>query len=522
MPRRHGPTELIVVPQRRQKPMAKKKARKQKKLAEFSSLAKHTRKGSILVPPMLSIPNVHFRSWINDTLPEMIWAALLLTNDDMSRDQALDVFRQVGGFIARTSENGILPEITITGLASFPRETLLQLLISIAAKENHRKALLPLLMFDSLPAKDIWARALSSADDSISWEPLAHAVAKTLDHQSQDATDCRWVRVYCMMLGGKLKLPTEELVNEIYHYPNFGDMRKVRPSIRACEMSFGMLSESRHTWPAEFWKECYAKTPCIPLNVKPDYKYKIDSKDLIDRFADIYVKLANHLVNTSDRTDINPRHDTIFGTALFTVLLLRELLKTDNRISISGRLALRTVVECYITLSYLVKKDDEELWKSYRVFGSGQAKLSWLKYQDMEIVPGFVDLDMLKHLANEDMWLEYVQINLGHWERSNLRKMSEDCGLKEVYDKYYSWSSTYTHGHWGAIRETIFDTCGNPLHRLHRIPSAKAPNHPDVVPDVVQLIDWILDLVSMCFPEFKDRFDLQKKLLSIKEDDNTA
>ena len=167
---------------------------------------------------MLQIPNVQFKSWINDRLPEMIWAALLLTNDNISRSQALGVFRQVGGYISKQAENEILPETTITGLSNFPNDKLLELLVTISAKENQRKALLPLLIFDSLPAKDIWERALSPKDDSLSWEPLAHAVARTLDHQSQESTDCRWLRVFCMMLGGKLKLPSEDLIKEIYYY----------------------------------------------------------------------------------------------------------------------------------------------------------------------------------------------------------------------------------------------------------------------------------------------------------------
>ncbi|MEA3429323.1 MAG: DUF5677 domain-containing protein, partial [Thermodesulfobacteriota bacterium] len=376
----------------------KKKSKKPKKQSVFTPIAKHDRKGKVLIPPMVGIPNVHFSSWINDRLPEMIWAALLLTNDNMSREQALDVFRQVGRFISKNSENTALPEITITGLSTFPKDKLLELLISIAAKENQRKALLPLLIFDSLPAKEIWLKAISLKDDEIGWEPLAHAVAKTLDHQSQSATDCRWLRVYCMMLGGRLKLPSEELIKEIYYYPNYGDMRKVRPSIRASEGSFSILDEKQDTWPVEFWKECYEKTPCLPLNIKPDYPFKTDSQYILRSLSDIYIKLANHSLSTTKQTDVNPRHDTVFGTALFSLLLLRELLKSDNRISIAGRLILRTVVECYITLSYLIKKDDDELWKSYRVFGAGQAKLSWLKYSDMEKQPEFVDLDMLKNL----------------------------------------------------------------------------------------------------------------------------
>ena len=504
----------------RKNPMAKKKKKpkKQKKQSVFTPITKHSRKGKVLIPPMLGIPNVNFSSWVNDRLPEMVWAALLLTNDNIVRNEALDVFRQVGKFVSKNSDNGILPEITITGLSKFPGDKLLELLVSITAKEKQRKALLPLLLFDSLPAKEIWVRALSSENEEIHWEPLAHAVAKTLDHQSQEATDCRWLRVYCMMLGGKLKLPSEELIKEIYYYPNYGDMRKVRPSIRASEGAFNMLEEKHDNWPISFWKECYEKTPCIPLNIKPNYRFKSDTKKILQILADIYTNLVDHSFNTSKQTDINPRHDTIFGTAFFTLLLLRELLKADNRISISGRLILRTIVECYITLFYLIKKDDEELWKSYRVFGTGQAKLSWLKYDDMEKKPEFIDLDMLKNFANEDMWLEYVQINLGHWEKSNLRKMSEDCGVKDVYDKYYSWTSTYTHGHWGAIRETAFDTCGNPLHRLHRIPSLKAPNHPDVVPDALQLINEMMNKVSDYYPDFKCRFDIDNCTPKIEDE----
>ena len=487
--------------------MGKKKS---KKKPFYTPISKHSRKGKVLTPPMLQIPNVHFKSWINDRLPEMIWAALLISNEYISRTEALDTFRQVGRFIEKNANNSSLSEITISGLSQFPRDTLLELLVSISSKEKQRKALLPLLIFDSLPAKETWMKALSSSNDGIDWEPLAHAVAKTLDHQSQEATDCRWLRVLCMMLGGRLKLPSEKLIKEIYYYPDYGDMRKVRPSIRASEMSFEMLYEYQDSWAESFWKECYDKTPCIPLDIKPDYLFKSDSKFIINNLADIYTNLVDHSFITTDQTDVNIRHDTIFGTTFFSILLLRELLKSDNRISISGRLILRTIVECYITLSYLIQKDDEELWKSYRVFGSGQAKLSWLKYDDMDIKPEFVDIDMLKYLVNEDMWIEYIQINLGHWEKSNLRKISDDCGVKDVYDKYYSWTSTYTHGHWGAIRETVFDTCGNPLHRVHRIPSPKAPKHPDVVPDAILVINMMIDKVSNYYPEFKQRFDLDK------------
>lgn len=91
--------------------------------------------------------------------------------------------------------------------------------------------------------------------------------------------------------------------------------------------------------------------------------------------------------------------------------------------------------------------------------------------------------------------------------------MSEDAGVKDFYDRYYAWryyawTSTFSHGHWGALRDTVFDTCGNPLHRLHRIPRATPRPLPDVVPDAALCLDRILEAVSQCYPDFPSRVSL--------------
>lgn len=80
--------------------------------------------------------------------------------------------------------------------------------------------------------------------------------------------------------------------------------------------------------------------------------------------------------------------------------------------------------------------------------------------------------------------------------------MSEEAGVKDIYDRFYGWTSTYSHGHWGAIRDTVFDTCGNPLHRLHRIPRASPYSLPSVVSDAVICVDDILKIISHCYPKF--------------------
>ena len=211
------------------------------------------------------------------------------------------------------------------------------------------------------------------------------------------------------------------------------------------------------------------------------------------------------MLNTQTTSGVDARHDAVLGIGLYCLILLRELLRVGSCNSISARTTLRTIAECYITLAYLAKKDDAKLWQSYRIYGAGQAKLAFLKLDESVNEPSYVDVQTLEQLANEDMWQEFLNIDLGHWDNTNLRKISMEAGVKDVYDQFYDWTSTFAHGHWGAIRDTVFETCLNPLHRLHRIPRQFARTLPDVVPDACQLVDKILEVVSQLYSDFPDR-----------------
>jgi Family of unknown function (DUF5677) len=104
---------------------------------------------------------------------------------------------------------------------------------------------------------------------------------------------------------------------------------------------------------------------------------------------------------------------------------------------ISARMSLRTLLECFVTLAYLVKRDSDELWRAYRAFGAGQVKLAFIKLNESEGKVGYVKTESLERLANEDMWQEFLPISLDHWEKTNLRAMSQQADVKEGYDQYY-------------------------------------------------------------------------------------
>jgi len=399
-------------------------------------------------------------------------------------------------------------DLTHTGLAALAptqRDSILGVILGTAQR---REILAPLLLLEGLPAREHWAKVLGSEQDGADWRPLMQAVVTTLDHQSKSATDCRWLRVMGVAMAGKLVLPAfgfgPDLARQLCEYPNAEDGQA---TIRSLENLCTAFEQAPRAWPTTFWHECMVKTPCWSLGALA-HEPRVAAGTTSTRVKEVRDRLTAHAHATRTTTAVDAKHDKVLGVGLYCLDLLRELLGIHSSQSIMARAALRTILECYITLAYLVKKDDPGLWKSYRVFGAGQAKLTFLKIDQAAQKPSYVDLVTLKLLANEDIWQEFLTIDLGHWDNANLRQLSQLADVKGDYDLFYSWTSAFVHGHWGAIRDSVFDSCGNPLHRLHRIPRPEARTLPDVIPDACGLIDKILALIGRCYPDFEDRISV--------------
>lgn len=174
-------------------------------------------------------------------------------------------------------------------------------------------------------------------------------------------------------------------------------------------------------------------------------------KGLVKELFDLGQAVANHFDTTNEDTGIDPKLDSAFGIVLYAIALTTEMAHAHSHVLPGGRIILRSLVELFITLRFLADKDDPTIWKQYRNYGSGQAKLAFLKNLREDHVPDFIDLKQLEEFANEDMWMEFQDIPLGAWANSDLRKMATEIGCKDVYDKYYSWASGFAHGHWICV-----------------------------------------------------------------------
>jgi len=477
----------------------------------ISSLGSHRRQGKTLKNPFSTIIPTPMtpRSCVNECIPNILWACILAAVLD--RRHYLKLFRTVAINIREKLPNHSELFITHNFISKFSDREFDTAFYDVLADERARSALSALLLVDCLPDRSFWASRLA-APHADHWQILANAVRVCFDHQSQESTDIRWIKLIFLTITGRVIFSRKQadFLENMRLYPDRGDMRSVRPTIRAAEIAFRTLEfgeEGKVELPAPhqatFWDDVYRKTGCLSRapDGTPHAAEKSQTRELI-RVANL---IAQHFHLTIEQTGIDARHDSAFGIVLYALNLLIEASASYCHSSAIGRSVLRSIVECFLTLSYLILKDDPALWLQHREYGNGQTKLSFLKNLAANKIPHFVDLARLEVLANEDKWLEFNDIHLGSWAAQNLRTVATEANVKDVYDGYYDLCSGYTHGHWSAIRDAAFVTCFNPLHRFHRIPSPINFGMRSILPDGIVLINRMLDELTKIYPGLNDR-----------------
>ena len=461
----------------------------------------HKRVGKRLFPPFSPEyigKDLRLSSWIDKRLPEMLWAVLIMSSA-ANRNYALAQFRRILDFIYNHEQKDQFYDLTLTGIANLEKELRSELIDFIVEPIETSRALCTLRLFDTLPGLKNWDKALPSFDPSV--ELLMDAIGRTLGHQSQESTDCRWLKIMVSLMSGKLMMSSDtgDLIEELLGYPNVGDQGAVQSSIRALEI--GMPIEQDTAWSKSFWEESWQKTDCI-MTERDDNHHLIEEGVTRDKISCLCDHLNDHWQETHLTTAIDAKHDAVFGMAFYSIRILEEMMGIAIGTSVIARLGLRTILETLINLKYLFTKDDDDLWDNWRKYGVGQAKLNALRFNDTE-PPKFIDIESIEQITNEDMWEEFVDVNLAGWSGLDLRKLSEKSNMKDTYDKYYSWTSGYSHGMWGAIRESCYQTCENPLHRLHRCPERQSLK--DAVDDAAIFVDEIMELVHKAYPTFEWR-----------------
>jgi hypothetical protein len=455
----------------------------------FTPLDSHKRQRKVLKGAFADLPNMRNRSWLNQVLPELIWVALIRNQLDLYA--FTDAFRSVAYNFAR---HGIT-DVTLTGISRLPGDKKAVAIFALTSSIFLRRTLRPMLLFgEYLPDFRLWSDAIAMpVDYTEDAAILAETVVKTIDHQSQESTDCRWFRVVPLLLGNKIYLPSE-MREDILSYPYVPDMRKTRPSIRSLEMACDNIhgdNTSPSQWCDDFWTTSFEATEC--LAPRPSQVEDRFSPSDYEEFIALQRKKLEYIRRVNEKHLPNIKLDVLTGAGLFALKILEELKDSPATSGILGRVAARTLTEVVINITYLTEKNDDEAWNNFYFHGQGEAKKIFLKYMRQNEKPAFIELSDIWLIANEARYMEFLDINLGDWDDANLRNRAIEADLKNFYDTYYDWPSNYTHGTWAAIRREVYTPCQNPLHKFHLLPASDVPNdYGSVMSEALYLTKFIL------------------------------
>lgn len=143
---------------------------------------------------------------------------------------------------------------------------------------------------------------------------------------------------------------------------------------------------------------------------------------------------------------------------------------------------LRGMVECLVTFRWIVL-DPVVRASEYVAYGLGQAKLTLSHIQkEIDIETDAQTKERLIRVATmQEAWIisqklmPFVDVNLGSWTGSSIRKMCDEIGDKELYDFYFVPFSSSVHSTWQHISTWNTKLCTNPLHMEHRLSAIASP-----------------------------------------------
>ena len=257
-------------------------------------------------------------------MPNMIWACTLAGNLD--REQYLSLFRNIVSRAREHLNENKDATLCHNFLSTLDVDVFLHIFQPAIEDEQACLALSALRLIESLPDHALWISLLPETDDEQqAWNALAKGVFLSTDHQSQQATDVRWLKLTFLASIGKMMMPPDFL-EEMRLYPNHGDMRKVRPTIRAAEMSIRRMesgAEKPESVPQPateaIWQELFEKTSCAPL--PRDSQTVGTRKELNSELTKLIESVSEHFLVQLSNTHVDARCDATFGIVLYSLNL---------------------------------------------------------------------------------------------------------------------------------------------------------------------------------------------------------
>lgn len=280
-----------------------------------STLSDHTFQKGKFITPINAIPLMHEledeKSWTYGRMPEYLWIGLILKY--YGRDEGL---RKSYGIIS------VLHRLA-PGLYTARLSQILKLDADIQKRfydyitcSGAKEALAPLTVFLTASKAPVFAKCFYCPDQSVEdrREAIIQTMREIMDHQSNEATDIRFVALYFNQLSGEVHLLREQ-VDLLVAYPSSKHtdeiMRMARPTVRSLEMMILTFEEVDSAYLKEFWRCVSEMTDCSIFAIRfPEEKRNITA--YMEKLHEVFVYLSE-LFSTAD--PLNEKMSVLLGIA---------------------------------------------------------------------------------------------------------------------------------------------------------------------------------------------------------------
>lgn len=467
---------------------------------KHSKLSDHTFKKGKFITPINSLPNTQEledeKSWAYGRMPEYLWIGLILRY--YKREEGLRKSYDIISELHKLAPDLYTARLSqILKLNADIQKQFYNYITCIGAKE----ALAPLTIYLTASRAPFFAECFYSPEQSIDdrCEIIVQVMRDIMDHQSEAATDIRFVALYFNLLSGKMVLLQEQTdMLSVYPKSKHTDeiMRMARPMVRALEMMVLTFENADLEYLKGFWRCVSEMTECSVFPVRfPEEKRNIVK--YMEKLHEVFVYLSK-LITVSEPLD--KKMEVLLGIATYSYKRLKEIYEHHLFNSISGRSCVRVLIEDYIMMKYLVKNETchENIWWDYQLYGIGQYKLVLDRYRENSVSDeSHVDEKYIEALVNEYKYEEFIDMDTKYFDKQGIRLKAENVGEKELYGLYYDYDSSFEHGLWGAIRESSLLKCNNPAHKYHCVPDIEDETRlKTVLPDCIMVMNKTVSFLN--------------------------
>jgi hypothetical protein len=437
-------------------------------------------------------------AWADVSLPEYLWFGLL--RQSLGPAGRYDQLRELASaWPAHERQFKVQAPFTShtfigKGLSPKVRKQLITRIVGMGTPD----ALRPLLLLEHLPALSDWAEVIGGTAVDKDAELLGSILREMHDFHSDAATDACWLLYLVERLKGRLQGEPVEIVQLSDKYSGADEHSGY---FRTLELNYRMM---RTTWPSRFWEDVWLKWHPAPARADEAEVYL--PPYWLDQLLPTYLALLQKWFWESRQGSADHVHELMFGLLFHSATIASEViqLRADHRTL--GIHSLRSICEATINFAYLMKKGDVELWLKYRDYGYGKARLISEKYKHYRLASSVVDLEWVRAFAGERQGKYLIDINLGDWDGNDLRQRSEIAEVKDVYDRYYDFTSSVSHSDWLSVNLTGYTWDLNPFHRLQHVPRDHPRLLASVAPDMIWLLDRQLSILKQAFPGIQFTF----------------